>query len=92
MASTTPSAQAKIFSPAPPNTRKVILATNVAETSITIPGIKYVIDSGYCKEKNYINRKGTGSCPISSFAALLALCVIDLRSARLTACDFHRSY
>jgi HrpA-like RNA helicase len=38
---------------APPNTRKVILATNVAETSITISGIKYVIDTGMQKEKTY---------------------------------------
>lgn len=56
-----PGQQAKIFSPAPQNTRKCILATNIAETSITIPGIKYVIDTGKCKEKRYIARdSGTG--------------------------------
>ena len=60
MSSTLAAHQAKIFAPAPVGTRKVILATNVAETSITIPGIKYVIDTGLCKEKNYINRRGTG--------------------------------
>jgi HrpA-like RNA helicase len=43
--------QAKIFSPTPPNTRKVVLATNIAETSLTIDGIVYVIDSGWCKTK-----------------------------------------
>lgn len=45
-----PKLQAKIFEPSPPNTRKVVLATNIAETSITIEGIKYVIDTGYVKE------------------------------------------
>ncbi|KAF9046657.1 P-loop containing nucleoside triphosphate hydrolase protein [Panaeolus papilionaceus] len=50
----------KAFSPAPPNTRKCILATNIAETSITIPGIKYVIDTGKCKEKQYLAKLGGG--------------------------------
>lgn len=42
--------QAKIFEPTPPNARKVVLATNIAETSLTIDGIVYVIDPGYVKE------------------------------------------
>ncbi|KAH7926795.1 P-loop containing nucleoside triphosphate hydrolase protein [Leucogyrophana mollusca] len=54
-----PTQQARIFSPTPPGTRKCILATNIAETSITIPGIKYVIDTGKCKEKRYLS-KDTG--------------------------------
>lgn len=60
MASTSPVDQAKVFAPAALKTRKVILATNVAETSITLPGIKYVVDSGYAKQKNYVSRRGTG--------------------------------
>ncbi|OSD02413.1 P-loop containing nucleoside triphosphate hydrolase protein [Trametes coccinea BRFM310] len=56
-----PSQQSKIFSPTPSGMRKCILATNIAETSITIPGIKYVIDTGKCKEKRYVARQaGTG--------------------------------
>lgn len=41
--------QAKIFVPCPPGARKVILATNIAETSLTIDGIIYVIDCGFAK-------------------------------------------
>lgn len=41
--------QAKIFEPTPPNARKVVLATNIAETSLTIDGIVYVIDCGFAK-------------------------------------------
>lgn len=45
--------QAKIFDAAPPGIRKCIVSTNVAETSLTVDGIKYVIDSGFCKLKVY---------------------------------------
>ena len=45
-----PNLQARIFRPTPANARKVVLATNIAETSITIDGVKYVVDSGYVKE------------------------------------------
>lgn len=45
--------QAKIFEPTPKNCRKVVLATNIAETSLTINGIKYVVDPGFVKEQSY---------------------------------------
>jgi HrpA-like RNA helicase len=45
--------QQKIFEPTPANARKVVLATNIAETSITIDGIVYVIDPGFVKENVY---------------------------------------
>ncbi|CAN9501670.1 unnamed protein product [Ophioblennius macclurei] len=45
--------QAKIFNPTPPGARKVVVATNIAETSLTIDGIVYVIDPGFCKQKSF---------------------------------------
>ncbi|WVQ78187.1 hypothetical protein IAT38_000270 [Cryptococcus sp. DSM 104549] len=45
--------QALIFDPPPRDTRKVIFSTNIAEASVTIDGIKYVVDSGFVKLKTY---------------------------------------
>ncbi|CAH1403730.1 unnamed protein product [Nezara viridula] len=47
------SEQKLVFKPTPINTRKIILSTNIAETSITIDDISYVIDTGKMKEKSY---------------------------------------
>jgi pre-mRNA-splicing factor ATP-dependent RNA helicase DHX16 len=51
---------------------QVVLATNIAETSLTIPGITYVIDTGFCKQKSYNPRSGMESLivtPVSRAAA-----------------------
>ncbi|KAM7304017.1 hypothetical protein ISCGN_013917 [Ixodes scapularis] len=64
--------QAKIFEPTPPGARKVVLATNIAETSLTIDGIIYVIDPGFCKQNSYNARTGMDSLvvtPISKASA-----------------------
>jgi len=45
--------QCEIFSSSPPGTRKVVVATNIAETSITIENILFVVDSGFFKESTY---------------------------------------
>jgi hypothetical protein len=42
--------QMKVFQAPPPDARLVVVATNVAETSLTIPGIRYVVDCGRAKE------------------------------------------
>ncbi len=50
--------QTRIFDPAPPGTRKVVIATNIAETSLTIDGIYYVVDPGFVKQKVYNSKSG----------------------------------
>ncbi|XP_073158491.1 pre-mRNA-splicing factor ATP-dependent RNA helicase DEAH1-like isoform X2 [Henckelia pumila] len=64
--------QAKIFEPTPEGARKIVLATNIAETSLTIDGIKYVIDPGFCKMESYSPRTRVESLlvtPISKASA-----------------------
>ncbi|KAI9285729.1 P-loop containing nucleoside triphosphate hydrolase protein [Umbelopsis sp. AD052] len=46
-------AQMRVFEDPPEGTRLCIVATNVAETSVTIPGIRYVVDAGKVKERQY---------------------------------------
>lgn len=53
--------QMRVFEPAPDGSRMVVLATNIAETSLTIPGIRYVFDSGRAKEKNFDKQTGVQS-------------------------------
>jgi ATP-dependent helicase HrpA len=48
--------------------RKVILATNIAETSITVPGIRYVVDSGLARISRYDTRSHVLKLPIESIS------------------------
>ncbi|KAI9924916.1 hypothetical protein ASPWEDRAFT_141069 [Aspergillus wentii DTO 134E9] len=66
-------AQQRVFMPAPPRTRKVILATNIAETSVTVSGVRFVVDCGKAKVKQFRTRLGLDSLlvkPISKSAAI----------------------
>ncbi|KAH8825038.1 pre-mRNA splicing factor [Flagelloscypha sp. PMI_526] len=56
--------QAKIFEPTPDGARKVVLATNIAETSITIDGVVFVIDPGFVKQNSYNPRTGMSSLTV----------------------------
>lgn len=51
--------QHQIFEPSKqtPKPRRIILSTNIAETSVTIPGVRYVVDCGYMKIRLYDNHK-----------------------------------
>jgi pre-mRNA-splicing factor ATP-dependent RNA helicase DHX38/PRP16 len=57
--------QAKIFAPTEDGRRKCIVATNIAETSLTVDGIMYVIDAGFSKLKVYNPRMGMDSLQIT---------------------------
>lgn len=64
--------QSRIFEPAPSGSRKVVIATNIAETSITIDGIYYVVDPGFVKQNAYDAKVGMDSLivtPISQAQA-----------------------
>ena len=59
---------------------QVVLATNIAETSLTIDGIIYVIDPGFCKQKSYNPRTGMESlvvvpCSKVSHSVCLSVCL-----------------
>ncbi|KAH3671390.1 hypothetical protein WICMUC_004687 [Wickerhamomyces mucosus] len=72
-ASLSPADQAKVFLPLKARRRKVILATNIAETSVTVPGVRYVIDSGLRKVKVWRHQLGLSTlltAPISKAAAM----------------------
>ena len=64
--------QSRIFEPVPPGKRKVVVATNIAEASLTIDGIFYVIDPGFAKQNVYNPKQGLDSLvitPISQASA-----------------------
>jgi ATP-dependent helicase HrpA len=58
--------QRRIFLPS--SSRKIVVATNVAETSITIPGIRYVIDTGLARISQYNPRSRTTSLPVRAIS------------------------
>eukprot|EP00392_Amoebophrya_sp_AT5.2_P011818 g11908.t1 len=66
----TPEQQHEAFEPAPSGYRKIVLSTNIAEASVTIDDIVYVIDSGVRKERNYN--------PVTGVSALDTTMVVHL--------------
>jgi ATP-dependent RNA helicase DHR2 len=59
-------AQQRVFQPAPSRTRKIIISTNIAETSVTVTGVRYVVDCGRVKVKQFRNRLGLDSLLVKS--------------------------
>ncbi|KAJ6313092.1 hypothetical protein OIU77_014578 [Salix suchowensis] len=67
-----PELQVRVFSPPPPNCRRFIVATNIAETSLTVDGVVYVIDSGYVKQRQYNPSTGMYSLDIVQISKVQA--------------------
>ena len=64
--------QSRIFEPAPPGARKCIIATNIAEASLTIDGIYYVVDPGFCKQKVFNSKLSMDSLMVSPISCASA--------------------
>jgi ATP-dependent helicase HrpA len=56
--------QHRVFSSHPMSVRRVVLATNVAETSLTVPGIRYVVDTGVARISRYSSRTKVQRLPV----------------------------
>ncbi|KAI5679347.1 hypothetical protein M9H77_10297 [Catharanthus roseus] len=67
-----PELQVRVFNPPPPNCRRFIVATNIAETSLTVDGVVYVIDSGYVKQRQYNPSSGMYSLDIVQISKVQA--------------------
>lgn len=62
--------QERVFKPS--NARRIVLATNVAETSLTVPGIRYVVDSGLARVKRYSYRNKVEQLQIEAISQAAA--------------------
>jgi ATP-dependent helicase HrpA len=60
--------QHRVFAPARNSRRRVVLATNVAETSLTVPGIRYVVDTGVARISRYSSRTKVQRLPIEAIS------------------------
>ncbi|KAK1570571.1 hypothetical protein Q3G72_003925 [Acer saccharum] len=67
-----PELQVRVFSPPPPNCRRFIVSTNIAETSLTVDGVVYVIDAGYVKQRQYNPSTGMYSLDVVQISKVQA--------------------
>lgn len=56
--------QRNVFDEVPDGVRKLVFSTNIAETSLTVAGVGFVVDCGYCKQKNYNPKTGMESLQV----------------------------
>ncbi|MBP3983976.1 ATP-dependent helicase HrpB [Pseudoxanthomonas helianthi] len=70
--------QARVLQPDPAGRRRVVLATNVAESSVTLPGVRVVIDSGLAREPRYDPNSGFSRLDVASVSQASA----DQRAGR----------
>ena len=70
--------QSRVLQPAPDGRRRVVLATNVAESSVTLPGVRTVIDSGLAREPRYDPNSGFSRLDVVTIAQASA----DQRAGR----------
>ncbi|KAJ4834147.1 hypothetical protein Tsubulata_043366, partial [Turnera subulata] len=62
----------RVFTPPPPNCRRFIVSTNIAETSLTVDGVVYVIDCGYVKQRQYNPSTGMYSLDVVQISKVQA--------------------
>ncbi|PNX79513.1 ATP-dependent RNA helicase DHX37-like protein, partial [Trifolium pratense] len=84
-------AQLRVFEEVKEGERLVVVATNVAETSLTIPGIKYVVDTGREKVKNYDSTNGMETYEVK-FISKASAAQRAGRAGRTAAGHFYRLY
>ncbi|KAH7439835.1 hypothetical protein KP509_04G078700 [Ceratopteris richardii] len=71
-ASLEPELQVRVFTPSPPSCRRIIVATNIAETSLTVDGVVFVIDPGVVKQHQYSPMTGMYSLVVVKISRVQA--------------------
>merc|ERR1712061_114213 len=64
--------QRNVFEEEPEGCRKLVFSTNIAETSLTVTGVGFVIDCGYCKQKNFNPKTGMESLIVTEISQVQA--------------------
>lgn len=72
----------RVFADPPPGTRLVVVATNVAETAITIPNIRYVVDSGRAKEVRDLAMSFAQSLTLFPFSSANSMSTVGFNRSR----------